>query len=76
MRNAEDHLDVLQTLWDFFIQAGWGIRAAVPSPIQGKSGNIEFLVHVTAGNETEPIALETLQTVVEEAHAAKSNAPK
>lgn len=36
---------ILDEVVDFAVQAGWAHKQTILSPIQGKNGNVEFLVH-------------------------------
>ncbi|HOH31772.1 MAG TPA: TlyA family rRNA (cytidine-2'-O)-methyltransferase, partial [Candidatus Hydrogenedentes bacterium] len=45
VRHQEDHEEVLLDFYRFFREAQWAVRHIAPSIIQGKTGNIEFLVH-------------------------------
>jgi 23S rRNA (cytidine1920-2'-O)/16S rRNA (cytidine1409-2'-O)-methyltransferase len=56
--------------------AGIGVGAAMPSPLRGGSGNIEFLVHARKGKPTGgEVGADTLDAVVAEAHAAGIGEP-
>jgi len=68
VRSASDHLEVLESCRAFFIESGWQVKGAVPSPISGKSGNIEFFLHIAPGNAADSISCESIRKAVEEAH--------
>ncbi len=69
VRNRNDHLETLLGLVDFFQQSNWTVEGIVPSPIQGKSGNIEFLFYITRESGKPSITPEAIEAVVDEAHS-------
>ncbi len=75
VRHATDHIEVLTSCREFFLEAGWNIRGIVPSPITGKSGNIEFLFYGAPQSNGNNIRVEDIQIAVHEAHekAGQSN---
>ncbi len=64
----EDHREVLEQCRDFFHEHGWWIHGLAPSPILGKTGNIEFLFYLAKRENPHAMYDEFIQTVVEEAH--------
>lgn len=64
----EDHAEVLQTSFDFWQEAGWRIHGICASPIQGKSGNLEFLLHASRSGARACMARESIMGIVEQAH--------
>lgn len=68
VRRAEDHIGVLEECCQFFRESGWRIVGVVPSPIAGKSGNIEFFLHGKPGPGGEEIMLEQIHAAVRDAH--------
>lgn len=46
VKNPKDHIRVLKTLFDFFVELGLTVNDAVPSAIRGGDGNIEYLAHL------------------------------
>jgi 23S rRNA (cytidine1920-2'-O)/16S rRNA (cytidine1409-2'-O)-methyltransferase len=70
VRDAAVHRDVLGDVVAGLGAAGIGVDAAMPSPIRGATGNVEFLVHATKGVAT--ITGAGLDAVVAEAHAEVS----
>jgi 23S rRNA (cytidine1920-2'-O)/16S rRNA (cytidine1409-2'-O)-methyltransferase len=67
VKDAAVHRAVLDEVVAGLDAAGIGVRDAMPSPIRGGSGNVEFLVHARKG--AVAVAPATLDTVVAEAHA-------
>ncbi len=74
VKNPEDHLEVLLERRRFFLEAGWRVRGAAPSPIAGKSGNIEFLMWISPGAPEDSVSPGHLRTTVLEAHAKEPDA--
>ncbi|MEW6237764.1 MAG: TlyA family RNA methyltransferase [Candidatus Omnitrophota bacterium] len=68
VRSQTDHLEVLESCRAFFIESGWQVKNAAPSPIAGKSGNIEFFLHLVPGKAADSISYEAIRKAVEEAH--------
>ncbi len=68
VRKSEDHIEVLQQFLDFFQKENWSVAGATPSPITGKSGNIEFLLYVTPMPINGCVTIEDIQTIASEAH--------
>ncbi len=75
VKNPEDHEAVLLECRRFFMEAGWRVRGAVPSPVTGKSGNIEFLMWITPGAPEISVSPDLLRAAVREAHAKEPDAP-
>ena len=70
VRDPAVHAAVLREVVDGLASGGLGIDAIVPSPLRGADGNIEFVTHARRGAAT--IAVETVDAVVERAHAQES----
>lgn len=51
VKNDEIRADVLLELYDWCLESGYYIRNACRSPIEGKSGNIEYFFHFIKGNK-------------------------
>jgi 23S rRNA (cytidine1920-2'-O)/16S rRNA (cytidine1409-2'-O)-methyltransferase len=67
VRDPAVHRAVLDEVLQGLATAGIGVARAMPSPLRGGSGNIEFLVHA---RKTQPtITAADLDAVVAEAHA-------
>jgi 23S rRNA (cytidine1920-2'-O)/16S rRNA (cytidine1409-2'-O)-methyltransferase len=49
---------VLQSVRDVADGLGLGLRGAMPSPLPGPAGNVEFLLHLRAGSRSEPVDLD------------------
>jgi 23S rRNA (cytidine1920-2'-O)/16S rRNA (cytidine1409-2'-O)-methyltransferase len=63
---AEVVLDVVAAAQEL----GWGLAAAVASPLPGPSGNVEVFVHLRSGQAREPeAAAELVATAVREGPA-------
>jgi 23S rRNA (cytidine1920-2'-O)/16S rRNA (cytidine1409-2'-O)-methyltransferase len=73
VKDAEVHRDVLDDVVGGLAGARLGVIAAMPSPLRGGSGNIEFLVHARKGDIAIDAA--TLDAVVAEAHATGDAEP-
>lgn len=67
VREPAVHRAVLDEVVGGLAAAGIGVDAAMPSPLRGGSGNIEFLVHATKSPPTVTSA--ALDAAVAEAHA-------
>lgn len=46
LKNRSDHLSVLEDVRDYINNLGYRIHKLTPSPIKGKSGNIEYLAYI------------------------------
>lgn len=68
VRKIEDHIEVLAGCVSYIREAGWRAAGIAPSPITGKSGNIEFFLHVVPNVYGEEVTIERIQTAVREAH--------
>lgn len=66
------HLEVLVRVRDALAEAGLVMVAAMPSPLRGASGNIEFLAHFRLRDAGPGLSSEALRAVVDEAHAPAS----
>jgi 23S rRNA (cytidine1920-2'-O)/16S rRNA (cytidine1409-2'-O)-methyltransferase len=73
VRNSDDHVDVLVDMVEFFHTYDWSVVQLAPSPIQGKSGNIEFLCHLVPHDLADRVDANTVQSVVNEAHQVHTN---
>jgi 23S rRNA (cytidine1920-2'-O)/16S rRNA (cytidine1409-2'-O)-methyltransferase len=60
---------VLESVRDAANRLGLGLRGAMPSPLPGPAGNVEFLLHLLASSRSEPIDLDR---VVAEGEAVRS----
>ncbi len=45
------HKEVVETIYDFVIEAGFGVLGLDFSPIKGPEGNIEYLIHIKKNAE-------------------------
>ncbi len=60
VKQEKDHIRVLQTLWRFWQERGYGIQYLADSPIRGGEGNIEYVAVVTKGAQSIAVSPETL----------------
>ncbi|MBN2329584.1 MAG: TlyA family RNA methyltransferase [Candidatus Omnitrophica bacterium] len=68
VRKADDHAEVLEDCVLFLSQKGWRTVGIAPSPITGKSGNIEFLLYgAPSGSET--LTSDAIRSIVQESHS-------
>ncbi len=67
VRDPQVHRDVLADVVDGLNVAGLGVTDAMPSPLRGASGNVEFLFHARKAPST--VTGPELDAVVDEAHA-------
>jgi 23S rRNA (cytidine1920-2'-O)/16S rRNA (cytidine1409-2'-O)-methyltransferase len=67
VKDAAVHRAVLDEVIVGLATAGIGVDDAMPSPLRGAAGNVEFLVHARKAEPT--ITAGALDAVVEEAHA-------
>ncbi len=71
MRDPVIQMRILQDVTETLSKIGWGVLSACSSPILGRAGNMEFLLHVTAGTSStvSPVDIQNLFVkVVQEAH--------
>lgn len=68
VRDPEDHRRVLVDCLNFFTEAGWRVHAAMPSPIQGKAGNREFIFRADRRADASALAAEALFDIVKRSH--------
>lgn len=68
VRNKEDHKAVLTDFYHYFTEENWHILHLAPSKILGKTGNMEFLIHITSCADQPSIPLECVEQAVERAH--------
>ena len=46
VRDPKQHIEVIETLTDFFKVSGWQPQGYIPSPVRGAKGNQEFLIYL------------------------------
>jgi 23S rRNA (cytidine1920-2'-O)/16S rRNA (cytidine1409-2'-O)-methyltransferase len=51
VRDPAVHRDVLERVAAWAVMHGLVVRHAMPSPIQGAGGNVEFFLHLVASDE-------------------------
>lgn len=71
VKNPGDHAEVIADCIHFIEQGSWKALDIAPSPIQGKTGNIEFFVCAQNTIATSPFEMKRVAKIVEEAHANK-----
>jgi 23S rRNA (cytidine1920-2'-O)/16S rRNA (cytidine1409-2'-O)-methyltransferase len=72
VRDPAVHRAVLDDVVDGLARAGIGVTAAMPSPLRGAAGNVEFLFHAHKAGPT--ISPDALDAAVSEAHDAPDDA--
>lgn len=65
VRDKKVHIEVIQNIVDFAMQAGFGVNGLTYSPIKGPEGNIEYLICLENSGTNESTDIEKL---VEDAH--------
>lgn len=73
VREPEVHRKVLDDVIRGLAEADLGVTSAMPSPLRGGAGNVEFLVHARKGQPT--VAAADLDAVVAAAHASPGRVP-
>lgn len=66
VRDPDSHIEVLRDCFDFFIREGWIPSGIAPSPITGKTGNLEFFLRVARDGVS--LDIDAIDAVVQEAH--------
>ena len=67
VRDPLVHCEVIEKIYDFVISNGLCVLGLDYSPVKGPEGNIEYLIYVKSGNESE-FSRERINAVVESAH--------
>ena len=73
IRDPAIHLQVLEKVQTFAQEAGFSIQALDFSPVQGGSGNIEFIAHLERNDSTDQLSKDDLSAVVTLAHKEFKN---
>ncbi|MBD3265407.1 TlyA family rRNA (cytidine-2'-O)-methyltransferase [bacterium] len=68
VREKSDHVAVLMDCYRFFGEKTWSISQLAPSNIQGKTGNMEFLIHVSPQETKQSIVPDDIEAIVNKAH--------
>ena len=68
VRDAEVHKEVIQNTVDMVHENGLSVFGLSFSPVKGPEGNIEYLIHVKAEENTEQFDRAEIDRVVSEAH--------
>ncbi len=63
VREQATHMEVVRAIYDFSIDAGFGVLGLSFSPIKGPEGNIEYLIYLQKGGKTCVLPEETEQIV-------------
>ena len=61
------HVEVVQNIYDFAIETGFGVRGLDFSPVKGPEGNIEYLIYLKKGSAST-ITPDSAKTVVKCSH--------
>lgn len=72
VRDPDVWRTALQRVADAGAQVGWPASDATASPLLGPAGNVEFLLHLRAGDETAPDPAPRLQAAVAEGVALRA----
>jgi 23S rRNA (cytidine1920-2'-O)/16S rRNA (cytidine1409-2'-O)-methyltransferase len=67
VREAATHRDILREFRDALPELGLGVAAAIPSPLRGPAGNVEFLFEL--GRNPNSLSEDDIDKIVAEAHA-------
>ncbi|MBO6133569.1 MAG: TlyA family RNA methyltransferase [Lachnospiraceae bacterium] len=66
--DASVHIEVIDKVMQYALDAGFISKALSFSPIKGPKGNIEFLYHIGKSGEDSGITSQNVESVVREAH--------
>ncbi len=67
VKEQSTHIEVVQAIYQFSIETGFGVQGISFSPIKGPEGNIEYLIYLKKGGETI-VSLEEAEEVVKRSH--------
>ena len=67
VKEQSTHIEVVQAIYQFSVEAGFGVQGISFSPIKGPEGNIEYLIYLKKGGETI-VSLEEAEEVVKHSH--------
>lgn len=68
IRDDKVHRDVLESIFEFSEEIGFGVQDISYSPVTGAKGNIEFLIYLKMNKESS-INKNFVDTIVKEAHS-------
>ena len=68
IRDKKVHEKVLKKVIDDALSEGFGLLGLTWSPLRGQSGNIEFLLYLSAGDDTSLLQSPSIRDIVNEAH--------
>lgn len=70
VRDSKVHVEVIQKVFDYALQAGFEVLALSFSPVRGPKGNIEYLLFLrNTAKMNQAVMLEQIRETVSEAHA-------
>lgn len=73
VRDRAVHEEVVASICDFALEAGYSVLGLTFSPVKGPEGNIEYLVFLEKSGAPECSAAQTPEKVVEASHTALDN---
>jgi 23S rRNA (cytidine1920-2'-O)/16S rRNA (cytidine1409-2'-O)-methyltransferase len=65
VKDTEVHRQVLSELLNWAMAGGWGVTGLTRSPVQGASGNVEFLAWLRAGRPTTLALTRAIERVLQ-----------
>ena len=69
VRDKAVHLEVIEKIQDFALQAGFSVLGLTFSPVKGPEGNIEYLIYLQSSDEAVRASdVSAVQEVVEASH--------
>lgn len=69
VKEKSTHIEVVRGIYDFAINAGFGVLGLSFSPIKGPEGNIEYLIYLKKGGQTCVLPEKAIE-IVEKSHEA------
>ena len=70
VRDIAVHRDVVRSITDFMLTAGYSVLGLDYSPIKGPQGNIEYLAHIRRAEEPAYLCADRPEDVVDRSHEA------
>lgn len=68
VRDKEVHKEVVRNIVDFALKTNLEIKGLTFSPIKGPKGNIEYLIYMKNGNNSNEFNYEIIDQVIDESH--------
>jgi len=68
VRDKKVHREVVQNIADFVTNLNMKIKGLTFSPIKGPEGNIEYLIYIKKGNNSDGLKPEIIDLVIDESH--------